>query len=187
MTESIRGIVLVGHGGIPRGCPAELVTKLKKLEGQRRAAKTPKSQEECDIDRQIRHWPRTPDTDPYQAGLERLAARLRPLLRDAHFSTAYNEFCAPTLGEAVEQQIADGANDITVVSTMFTPGGSHSEYEIPEDMADLRARHPNVTLTYAWPFDLGKVAAMLSEHIEQCRSAPAGKGASGHGVAGRGR
>jgi hypothetical protein len=33
-----RGVILVGHGGIPRGCPQDLVTKLKRLEAQRRAA-----------------------------------------------------------------------------------------------------------------------------------------------------
>ena len=171
MTDSTRGVVLVGHGGIPKGYPSEEVSKLKRLEAQRRAAGVPMSAEEYELDQKIRQWPRTPDTDPYQAGLERLAAHLKPLLGGAHFSTAYNEFCAPTLGEAIEQHIADGATDITVVSTMFTPGGSHSEYEIPEDMAELRKHYPDVTLSYAWPFDLGKVAAMLSEHIAECRNA----------------
>ncbi len=177
MTDSTSGVILVGHGGIPKGYPSEAVSKLKRLEGQRRAAGVPMSREEYDLDQKIRLWPRTPDTDPYQAGLERLAAHLKPLMRGAHFSTAYNEFCTPTLAEAIAQQIADGAKDITVVSTMFTPGGSHSEYEIPEDMAELRKNHPDVTLTYAWPFDLGKVAAMLSEHIAQCQRDPVEKSA----------
>ncbi len=178
MTDATKGVVLVGHGGIPKGYSSELVTQLKRLEAQRRAAGAPMSKEEYDLDQKIRQWPRAPDTDPYQAGLELLAARLKPLLQGALFSTAYNEFCTPTLAEAIERQIADGARDITVVSTMFTPGGSHSEYEIPEDMAELRKRYPDVTLTYAWPFDLGKVAAMLSEHITQCRTHPAGIGAN---------
>ena len=170
MTDAAKGVVLVGHGGIPKDYPGELVTKLKRLEAQRRASGVPMSHEEYELDQKIRRWPRTPETDPYQAGLELLAARLRPLLHDARFSTAYNEFCTPTLSEAIEQQIADGAKDITVVSTMFTPGGSHSEYEIPEEMAELRQKHPGVTLNYAWPFDLGKVAEMLSEHLMQFQS-----------------
>ena len=127
----------------------------------------PMSPEEYELDQKIRQWPRTPDTDPYQAGLELLATRLNPLLHGARFSTAYNEFCTPTLSEAIEQQIADGANDVTVISTMFTPGGSHSEYEIPEEMAELRQKYPEVTLTYAWPFDLDKVAEMLCEHLNR--------------------
>lgn len=173
MSKAARGVVLVGHGGIPKGYPGEKVTKLKRLEAQRRAAGQPMSSEEHELDQNIRLWPRTPETDPYQAGLEKLASQLKPLIDGAHFSTAYNEFCTPTLEEAIETQIAEGAKDITVVSTMFTPGGSHSEYEIPEEMAELRKKHPGITLTYAWPFDLGKVAEMLAAHLKQFQTAPA--------------
>ncbi len=175
MSDSTKGVVLVGHGGIPKGYPGELVTKLKRLEAQRRAAGVPMSEEEYELDQKIRLWPRTPETDPYQAGLEVLATRLRPLLRGARFSTAYNEFCTPTLSEAIQQQIVDGATDITVISTMFTPGGSHSEYEIPEEMDDLRKKYPDVTLTYAWPFDLDKVAEMLSDHLHRFQGQPFGE------------
>jgi len=170
-----RGVILVGHGGIPKDYPGDLVTKLKRLEGQRKAAGASMSKEEHELDQKIRLWPRTPETEPYQAGLDSLAAHLQPLLDSTHFSTAYNEFCTPTLSEAIEQQIADGAKDITVISTMFTPGGSHSEFEIPQEMAELRQKHPDVTLTYAWPFDLGKVAEMLSEHLKHFQTAPAHK------------
>ena len=175
MADSTRGVILVGHGGIPKGFPGELVTKLKRLEAQRRAASSPMSNEEYELDQKIRLWPRTPETDPYQAGLEKLATHLKHLVGKIHFATAYNEFCTPTLEEAVEKQISEGATDITVVSTMFTPGGSHSEYEIPEEMAELQKKHPNVTLNYAWPFDLGKVAEMLSNHIDQFLRQPVGE------------
>ena len=94
--------------------------------------------------------------------------------RSTVLQAAYNEFCAPTLSEAIEQQIADGAKDIAVVSTMFTPGGSHSEYEIPEEMDELRQKYPDVTLTYAWPFDLDKVAEMLCEHLDRFQDNPVG-------------
>ncbi|MYJ54538.1 MAG: hypothetical protein F4090_06515, partial [Nitrospira sp. SB0672_bin_25] len=96
MSDSTRGVILVGHGGIPKDYPGDLVTKLKRLEAQRRAAGVPMSHEEYELDQKIRQWPRTPETDPYQAGLELLAARLKPLLNGARFSTAYNEFCTPT-------------------------------------------------------------------------------------------
>lgn len=177
MSESRTGVVLVGHGGIPKDYPQDLVSKLKRLEAQRRAAGVPMSDEERELDEKIRKWPRTPKTDPYQAGLESLAAHIKPLLNGAHFAVAYNEFCGPTLPEAVESLIAAGAQEITVVSTMFTPGGSHSEFEIPEEMEELRARHPTVTLRYAWPFDLGQVANMLMDHVKQFQSSDqVGKG-----------
>jgi sirohydrochlorin cobaltochelatase len=50
MATDKRGIVLVGHGGIPKDCPQDLVTRLKRLEAQRRAAKQPPSPEELELD-----------------------------------------------------------------------------------------------------------------------------------------
>lgn len=167
MNVEKRGVILVGHGGIPKGCPQELVTKLKRLEGQRRAAKLPPSAEELEIDTKVRQWPRNAETDPYQAGLEQVAARLRAQLNGALFAVAYNEFCAPTLEESVEALITQGATHIVVTTTMFTPGGSHSEVEIPEILDHLRPQYPNVELRYAWPFDLDLVANTLAEQIRR--------------------
>lgn len=167
MTASTRGVILVGHGGIPKGCPQELVTKLKRLEAQRRAAKLPPSTEELELDTKIRRWPRTEETDPYQAGLETVAARLRAQLNGVLFAVAYNEFCAPTLEESIEALIKQGATHITVTTTMFTPGGSHSEVEIPEILDQLRPLHPGVEIRYAWPFDLELVANTLAEQLRR--------------------
>ena len=166
--ENIKqGVVLVGHGGIPKDCPQELITKLKRLEAQRRAAQQPPSQEEIELDMKIRRWPRTADTDPYQSGLQAVAARLQSQLDGVLFGIAFNEFCAPTLEESVEALINQGATHITVTTTMFTPGGSHSEIEIPEILDQLRPQYPGVELRYAWPFDLQSVANTLAEQIRR--------------------
>ncbi len=162
---AVRGVILVGHGGIPKDCPQELVTKLKRLEAQRRAAKQPRSPEEIELDGKIRSWPRTAETEPYQAGLEAVAARLRTQLGGVIFAVAYNEFCAPTLEESVKSLIQQGATHITVTTTMFTPGGSHSEIEIPEILDHLKPKHPGIEIRYAWPFDLNLVANTLAEQI----------------------
>lgn len=167
MSDRTRGVILVGHGGIPRDCPSELVVKLKRLEGQRRASGTAMSAEERELDARIRHWPRTSSTDPYQSGLEGVAAQLKPQLNGALFAVAYNEFCTPTLEESVEELIKKGATHITVATTMFTPGGSHSEIEIPEILQQLRKQYPEVVLRYAWPFDLALVANTLAEQIRR--------------------
>lgn len=165
-----RASVLVGHGGVPKDCPHELVRRLKQLEAQRRAAGKPMSQEERELDQKIRRWPRTQQNDPYKGGLEALADRLRPLLNGDRLAVAYNEFCAPTLEEAVEELIKEGATDITVVSSMFTAGGSHAEIEIPETVEHLKRAHPNVTIRYAWPFDKSLVAGMIASHLKQFRA-----------------
>ena len=170
MATQRQGVILVGHGGIPKDCPQELVAKLKRLEAQRRAAKLLPSTEELELDTKIRQWPRTAETDPYQAGLETVAARLRTQLDSALFAVAYNEFCAPTLEESVETLIKQGATHIIVTTTMFTPGGSHSEVEIPEILEHLRPNHPGVDLRYAWPFDLELVANTLAEQIRRFSS-----------------
>jgi len=151
----MRGVVLVGHGGIAKDCPGELVSKLKRLEAQRRAAGTIPSAEEQELEATIRRWPRTAATDPYQAGLEAVGGALRPQLNGALFALAYNEFCAPSVAESIEDLISQGATHITVVTTMFTPGGAHSEVEIPETLARLRSKHPGLNCSM-----LGRLMSM---------------------------
>ncbi len=167
MDTSQQAVILVGHGGVPKDYPQELVTKLMRLEAQRRASGTPATSEEIELDQRIRRWPRTAQTDPYQTGLESLATRLRPFLNGIPLALAYNEFCTPTLEEAVAELVGVGAQEITVLSSMLTPGGSHSELEIPETLQHLRAQYPLVTLRYAWPFDLTMVGSMLAEHLRR--------------------
>jgi sirohydrochlorin cobaltochelatase len=125
------------------------------------------SPEELELDTKIRRWPRTPETDPYQSGLEAVAAQLQANLGEVLFAVAYNEFCAPTLEESVVELIKKGATHITVTTTMFTPGGSHSEVEIPEILAHLRPQYPRVELRYAWPFDLQQVAKTLEDQVRR--------------------
>ena len=50
MQTSKVGVILVGHGGIPKDCPRDLIMKLKKLEGQRRDSGMPISPEERDLE-----------------------------------------------------------------------------------------------------------------------------------------
>jgi sirohydrochlorin cobaltochelatase len=83
------------------------------------------------------------------------------------FAVAYNEFCAPTLEESVEVLIKKGATHITVTTTMFTPGGAHSEIEIPEILGQLRPQYPGVELRYAWPFDLTLIANTMAEQVKR--------------------
>jgi sirohydrochlorin cobaltochelatase len=94
-----------------------------------------------------------------------VAAQLRANLGEVLFAVAYNEFCAPTLEDSVKELIKKGATHITVTTTMFTPGGSHSEVEIPEILERLRKQYPDIVLRYAWPFDLLMVAKLLQEQV----------------------
>jgi sirohydrochlorin ferrochelatase len=50
---------------------------------------------------------------------------------------------------------------------MVTPGGGHSEEDIPALVKQAQARHPEVPIVYAWPFDASKTAQFLAEQIDQ--------------------
>jgi sirohydrochlorin cobaltochelatase len=53
-----------------------------------------------------------------------------------------------------------------VATTMFTPGGSHPEREIPAILERARERHPTTEIQYAWPFDLDLAAEFLAKQME---------------------
>lgn len=139
--------------------------RLKALEAQRLRSGAEPTPEEIGLNHRIRTWPRTPENDPYKTGLESLAEQMRAGLNETELTVAYNEFCAPSLEEAVENLVARGIETLTVVSSMMTPGGVHSEVEIPELLKKLRIRYPEVVIQYAWPFDLSRVARMLTDHL----------------------
>jgi sirohydrochlorin cobaltochelatase len=161
-----RAIILVGHGAAAADTPRPLVQRLKALEGQRRAAHAPMSDEERALDQKLRSWPRTDETDPYRAGVLRLAVRLAARAgTDWDVLVAFNEFCAPTVEESFAQAIVAGAREVVLVPTMMTPGGVHSEVEIPEIVAGLRAANPDVRVRYAWPFELDDVAGLLERAV----------------------
>jgi len=158
-------VLLVGHGAPPRDLSPALVARLKQLEGERRRHGTPMGEEEHALDERLRQHPRTAENDPYFQGLSRLAEALRPLLGGVELRLAFNEFCAPSLDQAIDHAVVDGAEQIWVVSSMWTQGGVHAEEEIPETIEAARRRHPQLRITYAWPFDAAEVARFLAEHL----------------------
>jgi sirohydrochlorin cobaltochelatase len=164
-----KGVILVGHGAAAKDCPRELVTRLKALEAQRQRTGEGPSQEEIELDTRVRRWPRTPQNDPYKAGLQALADHLRPMLNGLLLEVAYNEFCTPTLEEVVERFIEGDVRQIFVIPSMMTPGGVHSEVEIPAILKRLQVHYPAVQFRYLWPFDLASVARLLSEHLDGAR------------------
>lgn len=160
----VRALLFVGHGGVPTDFPRHDLTQLKRLEGERRRTGAPISAEESALDAKIRNWPRNAATDPYLSGFEVLASALRTRVPYPVF-TAYNEFCGPTIEQAVEQARASDVTELLVLTTMLTPGGSHAAIEIPEVLAECRGRHPEMTITYAWPFDPNTIASFLADHV----------------------
>ena len=167
------GVVLVGHGVPALDCPPRLVGELMALQwgdgghGHGSGNSGPAAQRSAQLDAQIRNWPRRPDNDPYKEGLERLARSLRPLLGTELFAIGYNEFCSPSVPEAIEGVIRQGATRVLVIPSMLTPGGLHSEIDIPKAIERTRERFPQVDIRYIWPFDLKEVASLLASHLQR--------------------
>lgn len=157
-----KAILLVGHGGVPTDAPPQLVSEFKRLEAQAKGRPDARLSE---LDARLRRWPRTAKTDPYKAGLEEIADALRRRCPDRLVLEAYNEFCAPTIEEACAEAVSRGATAVTVITTMYTRGGSHSECEIPAIVERLKARHPGVDIRNVWPFSLDAIADFLAAEI----------------------
>ncbi|WP_198970088.1 sirohydrochlorin chelatase [Xylophilus sp. ASV27] len=77
---------------------------------------------------------------PVEAVRERIEAMGLPA------RCAYLELCAPDLPEAVAGLAALGLGQVTVVP-MFLGTGRHAREDLPLLVQDLRARHPNLTIT----------------------------------------
>jgi len=78
--------------------------------------------------------------DPlWRTPIEAVAAQIS----DRPVRCAYLELCAPSLAEAAQQLIAEGAAHITV-APLFLGMGKHAREDLPRLVAQLRAAHPGV-------------------------------------------
>ena len=166
------GVILIGHGGLPSDIPKEIVEDFKKVHKHRIRTGTPITSKEKELDKVIRNWTRSPATDPYKYGLEKLAQQLAPQLEDYILITAYNEFCYPSIEQAADVLAEKDITEVILVTTMITPGGSHSEKEIPEEVEALRLKYPKINYEYAWPYDLGIFSNLLADHIINFKKIP---------------
>ena len=160
--DSKRAVILGGHGGVPSDCPPELVGHFKREEALAKGRPSPGL---AAADAELRAWPRTDSTDPYGAGLRSLLAALKAQLPGHEVVEAYNEFCPPTLEQALAAVIGRGTREVTVLSTMYTRGGLHSEKEIPALLEAERLRHAGVVIRYVWPYSLEAVSGMLAQEV----------------------
>ena len=116
------------------------------------------------LDARMRARPRTAQNDRFWAGSQELAERLQ-IASGLEVIVGFNEFCAPTLDEALDQA-ATGAGQVIVVTPMMTRGGEHAEVEIPAAIQQAQVRHPNVVFKYAWPLDVSAIAQFLAAQLD---------------------
>jgi sirohydrochlorin cobaltochelatase len=163
-------IVLAMHGAppndFPRGQVAEFFGLHGRLEGISGPERERLQRRHDELEAKMRAWPRTAETDRFWAASLELGAHLREAT-GLDVLVGFNEFCAPSLDEALDQAVEGGAGQITVVTPMMTRGGEHSEVDIPAALRRAHERHAGVSFRYVWPFETKEVAQFLASQIER--------------------
>ena len=161
-------IILVMHGVPPNDFLREELAEFFRLHSQvGKGAKPSPIQDRYELlDNKMRNWPRNEHNDPFYAASQELAANLSEV-SGLEVIVGYNEFCAPSLDEALQSAVNENADKIIVATPMMTRGGEHAEKDIPAKIEEFSTRYPQIEITYAWPFDTLQVARFLSEHISR--------------------
>lgn len=158
-------IVLAMHGAPPLDYPRAELSEFFNLHSRMEHASPEQRAAIADryyqLDRKVRSWPRTPQNDPFFAGARALADALSASA-GCDVQLGFNEFCAPSLEEALDLAAGSGAQRVVVITPMVTRGGEHSEKEIPAAVQAAQHQHPEVEFRYAWPLDLQAVAQFLA-------------------------
>jgi len=162
-------LVLAMHGSIPSDFPAHKMTELIGLQARLEHAERPQrpilEARYEPLEEEMRTWPRTPENDPFHAASQTLAAHLS-VVAGLEVVVGFNEFCAPSLDEALDQA-AVNADRVVVVTPMMTRGGQHAELDIPAAIERVQVQHADVHFVYAWPFDFEDVAGFLAAQVER--------------------
>lgn len=160
-------IVLAMHGSPPADFPRPELAEFMRLHAQldHGDGAPPKElvRRHDELDLKVRRWPRSAANDPFYAGSTALAAELERAAR-LKVLAGFNEFCAPSLGEAFDEAARSGAVRVIVITPMMTRGGEHAERDIPTAIERARRNHPGVEFVYAWPFPSAEVARFLAQH-----------------------
>lgn len=162
-------ICLAMHGEPPKDFPEEEFAEFFRLHAQaesRRLQDPTLIRRYRDLDTRIRNWPRTPENDPFYFGSQEMAQHLSRATGH-EVILGFNEFCAPHLEDAIDEAAERKPEKIIIITPMMTPGGGHSEEEIPALAKRAQKRHPDVPIVYAWPFDPSRTAQFLAEQIDQ--------------------
>ena len=167
-------IVLAMHGAPPRDFPrpelAEFMSLHARLESGSVSHSPAVESRYEELEKKMRDWPRTGENDPFYSSSCQMAAALeRVTWREVMLG--FNEFCNPSLSEALKRAAFSGAGRVFIVTPMMTRGGEHSEKDILEAVNRIRTEHPAVKFIYAWPFETDEVAEFLAEHIKRFENA----------------
>jgi sirohydrochlorin cobaltochelatase len=165
-------IVLAMHGSPPNDFPKSELIEFFGLHARMEAMPEPARKgleaRYSELEEKIRAWPRTNQNDPFYFASQELAKALQSQ-SGSEVLVGFNEFCKPTLDESLNAAIQKGAEKVVVVTPMMTPGGEHSEKDIPAAIDKVKQANPQIEIQYAWPFELSDVAKFLTAQIEKTK------------------
>jgi sirohydrochlorin cobaltochelatase len=163
-------LVLAMHGAPPTDFPERELAEFFSLRTRLEHAQSPQDPATIarytELETRLRAWPRTSQNDPFYAGSQAISAQLQEQSGYQVF-IGFNEFCAPSLDEALDQAAGSGTEQVIVITPMLTRGGEHAERDIPDAIQRAQARHPQTLLRYLWPFEASTVAQFLNEQIQK--------------------
>ncbi len=161
-------VIIVGHGSLPNDFPKikeyfEAINKHGHGHGHGHSHGDNTDEAFAALEHALIYWPRTEQNDKYWAGFMKIVKAVEQ--SDTYHSVhhAFNEFCAPTITEALAEAVKTEPNTIILTSIMMTPGGGHSEKDIPVAIEAFKKNNPNVNvnIVYAWPYDVNDISGWL--------------------------
>lgn len=99
-----------------------------------------------------------------------LTSHLRARFPERLCETGFLEFCRPTIEEGLNELLDRGARRIVAIPGMLMAAG-HAKNDIPSELNDFMARHPDVEITYG--VELGVHAKMLQAAADRIETAEA--------------
>ncbi len=101
---------------------------------------------------------------------ESFLEQFRKELKGREVYGAYLELVKPSIAEALESAITDGASEVFILPMMFFPG-RHVKKDIPELIQQAKAKHPHVDFHYASPVaDHPLMLQLLKEKADAVKS-----------------
>jgi sirohydrochlorin cobaltochelatase len=161
-------IVLAMHGSPPLDFPGEEMaffygTHLHIEHDPNSVDDKTKKRAEA-IEEKMKNWSRTAENDPYYTAGMKIGKNIEETTGIETF-VGFNEFCNPTIQDALLEALKSNPDKIFVTTTMMTPGGEHQEKDIPEAINEITEKYPDKEIIYVWPYDITEVAKFIGDHI----------------------
>jgi len=103
------------------------------------------------------------------AALEEVALLIRRARPDAIVRVAHMDLVPPTIADAFDACVAEGAGEV-IVHPYFVSPGNHSMQDIPRIVREAASRHPGVAARITEPLGVHpNIAEVILERVRDAR------------------